>query len=64
MLNLVMDTEAMDMVDTDMVMVSLMVVPMEDMAMDMDTEAMVMENDEKLDLLGICSIISTNANLE
>ena len=47
MLNLVMDTEAMDMVDMGMVMVSLMVVPMEDMAMDMDTEAMVMENDEK-----------------
>ena len=38
-----MDTEAMDTVDMGMVMVSLMVVPMEDMAMDMATEAMVME---------------------
>ena len=38
-----MDTEAMDTVDMDMAMVS----PMEDMVMDMDTEAMVMENDEK-----------------
>ena len=42
-----MDTEAMDTVDMDMAMVSPMDVPMEDMAMDMDTEAMVMENDEK-----------------
>ena len=42
-----MATEAMDTVDMDMAMVSPMDVPMEDMAMDMDTEAMVMENDEK-----------------
>ena len=45
-----MATEAMDTVDTDMVMV--LGVLMEDMAMDMDTEAMVMENDEKYGSFG------------